>query len=181
MLTSAQIIARSQAEVASKLNTLLQYLPDSPTVLSTEVSPFGANQFIILVTWSVTAGLRTFAQGAAQGMKATVSKLHAKTPFAPLLGLKVAMAFLYNELFLYKPLLGLRSKIVKALAKHPVLLEGLKPKMWARQKPTRINLKIGLLIAMKRYPVWISHPNMKLGIKPAFGQILKNGIPIMPW
>jgi hypothetical protein len=144
MLTSAQIIARSQAEVASKLNSLLQYLPDSPTVLSTEVSPFGANQFLILVTWNATAGMRAFAVTSFAGLRPFMFRGMAKKPAAllgakakivkgwgrtkkPLLGFLATVSLLYKELFVLQPLLGLKANLKKSVAKSPnKLLLGMK-------------------------------------------------------
>ena len=183
MLTSAQIIARSQAEVSSKLNALLQYLPDAPTLFSVEVAPFGSNQFVILVTWNVTAGLRAFVQGAAQGLLASVTKLHSKTPFKPLLGLKAAVSFLFNELYTLTPLVGLKVSRTKLLTKNPRPLIGVKSVLGkVKQTPTRMKPLIGLIVTMAITKItFVLKPSPLLGLKAGFGQILKNGIQIMPW
>ena len=182
MITSAQIIAKSQTEVATKLNTLLQYVPSGATDFTFEVTPFGANQFLIVVTWNQSGGIRTFSNTTYAGFKVAITKLQGKTKAAKL-GLLATIKILYNELFAYVPKLGLKTTMGKVLVKTAISPKnGLFAKMRAKQIPTRIYPRLGQIILMTRKLV-LKNPVIptKLGMKAGFGQISKNGLPIMPW
>ena len=146
MITSAQIIARNQTEVASKLNALLQYVPTAATEFMLDITPFGTNQFLVVITWNQVGGLRTFAIPANNGMGTKMTKLPNKA-VRPKMGLRASIKLLYNELFAYVPKLGLKTTIVRNIVKRGIIpLLGQTAAFRAKQKPTRELPIIGFAI-----------------------------------
>jgi hypothetical protein len=152
MITSSQIIAKSQAEISSKLNMLLQLLPNAATEFASNIIPFGSNQFAIIVTYNLVGGLRSFSNNVAICYRTTVSKLHAKGALVPLLGLKATIKLFYNELFVNRPLLGLLSKRFKLQTKNPRPLLGLKIFIKGKQTPTREKALLGVFSRVRVAP-----------------------------
>jgi hypothetical protein len=147
MITSAQIIAHNQIELAAKMNILLQYVPDTATEFMTEIVPFGANQFVIVITWNQVGGTRTFSNNANASLQTRITKLPNKA-VRPKIGLLASIKLLYNELFLLVPKLGLKTVLVRNLVMlrraSPIL--GETTAFRAKQKPTREKPMVGMII-----------------------------------
>jgi hypothetical protein len=146
MLTSNQIIAKSQSVVAATINSLIWFIPTA-SIQNVFVTSFGENQFIITVVYNLAGGLRAFTYISNTGLKTTmVYKVSRAIPLK--LGLKAVMAYLYNEIFKYTPLLGWKTSMAKHITVGRSLLPliGQKAFMKAKQKPTRMRPMIGIQV-----------------------------------
>jgi hypothetical protein len=133
-LMSAQIIARSQTEIAAKTDELTNSVVPSKLKYIT-ITPFGSNLFAILVTWDNTAlPTTTYVHKTAVLFKVTFDKLFNKTlTFKPKIGLALLMFYnahvLNNFIKAEEALLGLSSVLSSLQTKIPKPRVGLKSAM----------------------------------------------------
>jgi hypothetical protein len=156
-LISAQIIARSQSEISSKTDELINGI--TPSNLKTiTVSPFGSNLFAILVTYDNKAlPTMKYVQKALNGLKSAVSRVMSKTTtLKPKLGLGVEMWFTPHVLDVFaevaKVALGFISSVAAVRGKPKQTskgLNGLKSSIWARQAPTREKPLLGIKLLVR--------------------------------
>jgi hypothetical protein len=130
MLTSAQIIARSHSEIASKTEELIisnQIL--SSEIKDLEVTPFGSNLFAILIAFDRIGGLRSVTYRALEGLRSKV-KIGLSRPIKPKLGMSASCTVGEEGpdhfVLLYTALAGLKSLVRKMQNKVGKVSSGLK-------------------------------------------------------